>query len=36
MIAACRSGPPLARVDSISSEATAEEPPAGFENRPTA
>ena len=36
MIAACRTGPPLARVDSISSEATAEEPPPGFESRPTA
>ena len=36
MIAACRIGPPLARVDSISSETTAEAPPAGFESRPTA
>lgn len=35
MIALCRIGPPLARVDSISSEATAEDPPAGFELRPT-
>jgi acylphosphatase len=35
MIAACRDGPPLARVDSIASEATAEEPPPGFESRPT-
>jgi acylphosphatase len=35
MIALCRIGPPLARVDSISSEATAEEPPEGFELRPT-
>jgi acylphosphatase len=35
MIAACRIGPPLARVDSISSELTAEEPPSGFESRPT-
>jgi acylphosphatase len=36
MISACRVGPPLARVDSISSETTAEEPPAGFESRSTA
>jgi acylphosphatase len=36
MIALCRIGPPLARVDSIASEATAEEPPAGFEPRSTA
>jgi len=36
MILACRRGPPLAKVDSISSEATAEEPPQGFEQRPTA
>ncbi len=36
MILACRQGPPLAKVDSISSEATAEEPPNGFEQRPTA
>jgi acylphosphatase len=36
MIALCRTGPPLARVDSISSETTVEEPPAGFEQRPTA
>jgi acylphosphatase len=36
MIALCRIGPPLARVDSISSEATAEEPPEGFEQRSTA
>ena len=35
MISACRVGPPLARVDSISSETTAEEPPPGFESRPT-
>jgi acylphosphatase len=35
MISTCRVGPPLARVDSISSETTAEEPPAGFESRPT-
>jgi acylphosphatase len=35
MIALCRIGPPLARVDSIASEATAEEPPDGFESRPT-
>ena len=35
MIEACRGGPPLARVASIASEATAEEPPAGFEQRPT-
>jgi acylphosphatase len=36
MIAVCRRGPRLARVDSIASEATMEEPPAGFEQRPTA
>ncbi len=36
MIAACRRGPPRARVDSISSEPTAEEPPAEFEQRPSA
>jgi acylphosphatase len=36
MIALCRIGPPLAKVASIASEATAEEPPEGFENRPTA
>jgi acylphosphatase len=36
MIAVCRKGPRLARVDSISSEPTVEEPPAGFEQRPTA
>lgn len=36
MILACRQGPPLAKVDSISSEATAEDPPEGFEQRPTA
>jgi acylphosphatase len=36
MILACRQGPPLAKVDSISSEATAEDPPEGFELRPTA
>ncbi|HZT19729.1 MAG TPA: acylphosphatase [Dongiaceae bacterium] len=36
MIETCRTGPPLARVESISSEATAEEPPEGFEQRPTA
>jgi acylphosphatase len=36
MISACRVGPPLARVDSISSETTAEAPPPGFESRPTA
>jgi len=35
MIELCRIGPPLARVDSISSEASAEEPPEGFESRPT-
>jgi acylphosphatase len=35
MIAACRIGPPLARVDSIASEASAEVVPAGFESRPT-
>jgi acylphosphatase len=35
MIALCRIGPPLARVDSISSETTAEEPPEGFEQRHT-
>ncbi len=35
MIAACRKGPRLARVDNISSEPTVEEPPAGFEQRPT-
>ena len=32
----CRKGPRLARVDNISSEPTVEEPPAGFEQRPTA
>ena len=36
MILACRRGPPLAKVDSISSEATAEDPPEGFGQRPTA
>jgi acylphosphatase len=36
MIALCRKGPRLARVDSIASEPTAEEPPAGFEQRATA
>jgi acylphosphatase len=36
MILACRQGPPLAMVDSIASEATAEDPPEGFEQRPTA
>jgi acylphosphatase len=36
MIAACRRGPPHARVDSIASEPTVEEPPTGFEQRPTA
>ncbi len=36
MIAICRKGPRLARVDSIASEPTAEEPPAGFEQRATA
>lgn len=36
MIAACRIGPPLAKVASIASEATAEEPPEGFESRSTA
>jgi acylphosphatase len=36
MIAVCRKGPQLARVDSISSEPTSEEPPKGFEQRPTA
>jgi acylphosphatase len=36
MIALCRVGPPHARVASIASETTAEEPPEGFENRPTA
>ena len=35
MIALCRIGPPLARVDNIASETTAEEPPEGFELRPT-
>jgi acylphosphatase len=35
MILACRQGPPLAKVDSISSEASAEDPPKGFEQRPT-
>jgi acylphosphatase len=35
MIEACRGGPPMARVTSIASEATAEEPPEGFEQRPT-
>jgi len=36
MIAVCRKGPRLARVDSIASEPTAEVPPAGFEQRSTA
>ena len=36
MISVCRRGPRHARVDSIASEATVEEPPAGFEQRPTA
>ena len=36
MIALCRVGPPHARVTSIASETTAEEPPERFENRPTA
>ena len=36
MIGACRIGPPLARVDSIASEAWAEAPPGTFESRPTA
>jgi acylphosphatase len=36
MIALCRKGPRLARVDSIASEPTAEEPPTGFEQRATA
>jgi acylphosphatase len=36
MIALCRKGPRLARVDSISSEPTAEVPPAEFEQRATA
>ncbi len=36
MIAVCRKGPRLARVDSIASEPTAEEPPAGFEQKATA
>ena len=36
MIALCRKGPRLARVDSISSEPTAEDPPVGFEQRATA
>ena len=35
MVEICRVGPPLARIDSISSEATADEPPEGFEQRPT-
>jgi len=35
MIEICRVGPPLARIDSIYSEATADEPPEGFELRPT-
>ncbi len=35
MIELCRRGPRLARVESISSEATAEEPPRGFEQRST-
>ena len=35
MIAVCRRGPRHARVDSIASEPTAEQPPAGFEQRPT-
>ena len=36
MIAVCRKGPRHARVGSIASEPTAEEPPAGFEQRATA
>ena len=36
MILACHRGPPLAKVDSISSEASAEDPPEGFKQRPTA
>ena len=36
MIAVCRKGPRLARVDSIASEATAAEPPLGVEQRATA
>ncbi len=36
MILACRQGPPLAKVESIASEATTEDPPEDFEQRPTA
>lgn len=36
MILACHRGPPLAKVGSISSEASAEDLPEGFEQRPTA
>jgi acylphosphatase len=36
MIAVCRKGPRLARVTSIASEPTTEEPPVGFEQRATA
>jgi acylphosphatase len=35
MIALCRKGPRLARVDSIASEPSAEDPPAAFEQRAT-
>jgi acylphosphatase len=36
MILACRQGPPLAKVDSISSEAAVGDPPEGFQQRATA
>ena len=36
MIERCREGPPSARVDRIDVEESEEEPPVGFEGRPTA
>ena len=36
MILACHRGPPLAKVNSVSSQVSTEDPPAGFEQRPTA
>ena len=36
MILACHRGPPLAKVSNVSSEASAEDPPEGFKQRPTA
>ena len=35
MLELCRSGPPLARVDTIDVESEGEAPPAGFEQRHT-